>query len=69
MAEHQVELQIRVPKGLQLTQEEIDKIAADFENEQVDIVAAERALAAAKDVAVVKVEEVRPKAKVVGKIV
>jgi hypothetical protein len=68
MAEQEVQLEIRVPKGVQLSQEEIDKITADFQGEQVDTVAAERALAAAKDVAVVKVEEVRPKAKVVGKV-
>jgi ABC-type Fe3+ transport system substrate-binding protein len=66
----EVRVQVELPEGLDLTEEQIKEIASEFEADVVDTVTATRAAAVAvKDIVVGKVEEVRPKTKVIPKVV
>jgi hypothetical protein len=64
----EMEVEVQVPEGVELTEEELKGIASEFENTVVETVSAERAAVALKVKVIPKIEEVQPKVVVVPKV-
>lgn len=69
MAEHEVQVVVRIPEGLELTNEEIRKIVSEFENPVIERISGTRAEHSLIEVEKAKRQEVREKAKQVEKTV
>jgi hypothetical protein len=64
----ELQVEVQVPEGVELSEEELKEIAAEFDNKLVETVGAGRTALAAKVIVIPKVEEVSPKTVVVPKV-